>query len=339
MNFIKILGVLLRGLFADRTLLAVENLALRQQLAILQRSIQRPRLRPGDRLFWVVLRRLWPGWQNVLLIVSPATVLTWHRLGFRLFWRWKSRGQPGRPSVPKNVSALIRRMARDNPTWGAPRISSELRLLGHPLAVSTVAKYMPRKVKPPSPTWRTFLKNHLSVTAAIDFCVVPTATFRLLYVFVVLSHERRRILHWNITPAPSGAWVAQQLREAFPFESAPRYLIRDRDSIYDREVKHCLTTLNVEAVVTAPRSPWQNPYLERWFGSLRRECLHQVIVLGERHLRGIMVEYIRYYEEARCHLALDRNAPIPRTVESPEKGRVVAVPYVGGLHHRYKRVA
>jgi putative transposase len=223
--------------------------------------------------------------------------------------------------------------------WGAPRIASELRLLGHDVAVSTVSKYLPQGRRPPSQTWKTFLRNHVGSLASMDFCVVPTVTFRLLYVFVVLCHERRRVVHVNVTAQPTASWIVQQLREAFPFEMAPRYLLRDRDGIYGHEVRDCLRALNVEEVVIAPRSPWQSPYVERYFGSLRRECLNHLIVLNEEHRRRVLLSYGAYYHHSRPHMALANNAPDPRVVEPPCRGRVVAIPQVGGLHHRYTRCA
>jgi transposase InsO family protein len=247
----------------------------------------------------------------------------------------------GRPPLDKELRDLIGRMARENPTWGAPRIRAELRLLGHDVAEATVAKYLKRSrpSKPPSQTWRTFLTNHVGTLASMDFFVVPTVTFRLLYVFVLLRHQRRYVVHFNVTTAPTAAWVAQQLRQAFPFETAPRYLIRDRDGIYGDEVRRCLRSLGIEEVVTAPRSPWQNPYCERMIGSLRRECLDQVIVLNERHLRRLLSSFLDYYHRSRPHMGLGHNAPEPRAMEPPESGRIVAEPTVGGLHHRYRRCA
>jgi putative transposase len=248
-------------------------------------------------------------------------------------------GKQGRPPVDRHVQALVRRMSRENPLWGAPLIQSELRLLGHDLAESTVALYMDRRRKPPSPSWKTFLANHLPDMAAVDFFVVPTATFRLLYGFVVLSLERRRVLHFNVTANPSAQWTTQQVIEAFPFDSAPRFLMRDRDGIYGDESQRRITNLGIDEVVSAARSPWQNLYVERLIGSFRRELLDQVIVLNENHLKRLLAGYCDYYHHARTHLALDHNAPIPRDVEFPERGKVVAVSLVGGLHHRYTRRA
>jgi transposase InsO family protein len=229
-------------------------------------------------------------------------------------------------------------MAKENATWGAPRIGSELRLLGHSVADSTVAKYMPQRRKPPSQTWRTFLQSHVGCLAGIDFCVVPTATFRLLYLFMVLLDQRRRVVHVGVTEHPSAGWVSQQLREAFPFDTAPRYLLRDRDASYGSRVSQTLASLGIEQVVLAPRRPWQSPYVERFIGSLRRECLDHVIVLNERHLHRIVSAYLAYYHQVRPHLSLARNAPVPREVEPLGTGPVVCEPMVGGLHHRYRRV-
>jgi putative transposase len=339
MNAVLILWYWSRGLFLSRAALAAEDLALRQQLAVLRRSVRRPRLRPWDRVFWAWLSRWWAGWKDALLIVTPATVVGWHRQGFRLWWRWKSRGRPGRPLIDPVVRRLIRRMSRENPLWGAPRIRDELRLLGHDVAASTVARYMGRRTRPPSPTWRSFLRNHLGCLASADFFVVPTVTFKLLYAFVVLCHDRRRVAHFNVTAHPTADWVARQVREAFPFDEAPRCLIRDRDAAYGDVFRTCLESLGIEELLTAPRSPWQDPYVERLIGSVRREHLDHVIVFGETHLKRILAGYFDYYHQARTHRALGGDAPRPRAVEPPGRGRVVAVPQVGGLHQRYRRVA
>jgi len=232
-------------------------------------------------------------------------------------------------------------MSLENQLWGAPRIRSELLLLGYDVAEATVAKYMSRRGRrPPSQTWCTFLRNHLRATAACDFFVVPTATFRLLFCFVILSHDRRRIIHFNVTDHPTAAWAAQQIREAFPGGGAePCYLLRDRDSAYGDAFRRSVRAIGIREILTAPQSPWQNPYAERVIGSIRRECLDHLIVLGEQHLRSILKSYVNYYNVSRPHLSLERNAPVPRSVEPSALGAVVAVPQVGGLHHRYTRVA
>jgi len=316
-----------------------ENLALRHQLGILQRSVKRPKLRQRDRILWVWLSRLWPNWHSCLLIVKPDTVIRWHRDGFRLYWRWKSRKKPGRPKIDAEIRNLIRHMSLENASWGSPRIQSELALLGYTVDQSTVAKYMFRHRKPPSQTWRTFLSNHVPDIAAIDFFVVATVRFQLIYCFIVLRHNRRCVVHFNVTAHPTARWTGQQIVNAFPYDEAPRFLIRDRDGIYGHDFRERVKHMGIEEVVTAPRSPWQNPYAERVIGSIRRECLDHVIVLNERHLRRILTSYFAYYHESRTHLSLERNSPVPRRVEHPSEGKVIAIPQVGGLHHRYCRAA
>jgi putative transposase len=329
----------LRFLARSRAALHLEILALRHQLAVVNRS-RRPRLRltSTDRLLWVSLSRMWRGWQSVLHIVKPETVVGWHRRGFRLFWTWKSRRRTGRPGTPADVRVLIRELSTTNPLWGAPRIHGELQKLGIVVSQSTVAKYMRRHPQPPSQTWRTFLTNHASQIMAADLFVVPTLTFRLLFVLVILAHDRRHIIHADVTAHPTAGWVAQQLRNAFPEEKAPRYLVHDRDGAF-AAVATTLAGMRIEAVRTAPRSPWQNAYVERLIGSIRRECLDHVIVVSEVGLRRVLASYVAYYMRSRTHLALAKDSPLPRAVYAPSSGRIVATPEVGGLHHRYERVA
>ena len=327
-------------IFADRAALHTEILALRQQVAVLKRKRPRPSLRKADRVFWVILSCLWPGWRHALVIVRPETVIGWHRKGFRLFWTWKSRrGKPGRPPVSREIRHLVRRMSRENTRWGAPRIHGELLKLGFSISQAAVSKYMVRYPSPPSQSWRTFLTNHADCLASIDFFVVPTATFHLLFGFIVLHHERRQIVHFGVTANPTMAWVAQQIREAFPWGTAPRYLIRDRDGAYGQSFRSTVTAMGVEEVVTAPRSPWQNPYVERLIGSVRRECLDHSIILNERHLRRILGSYLDYYHGSRTHLSLGKDTPDGRPVQPAGSGTVVSLPKVGGLHHRYERLA
>ncbi len=333
---------LLQCFLKSRSQLALENLALRQQIALLRRSIKRPKLRAADRMFWVLLARVWSGWRSSLAIVNPDTVIRWHRKGFKLFWRWKSRfDERGRPRIKPEVISLIHRISLENRTWGVPRIQSELRLLGFDIAESTVAKYMIRpRHGPPSQTWRAFLRNHLRHTAACDFFVVPTATFRLLFCFIVLAHDRRRIVHFNVTSHPTAEWTVQQVVEAFPGDAlVPCYLLRDRDSIYGASFRARVKGMSIREIVTAPRSPWQNPYAERVIGSIRRECIDHLIILGESHLRHVLKDYVAYYNHARPHLSLEQNAPFRREIEPPSKGKVIAIPKVGGLHHLYVRAA
>ena len=326
--------------FRIRAALQAEILALRHQLAVFQKNAQgRLGLHSCDRLLWVVLYRFWSGWRRCLQMVQPDTVLRWHRRAFAWHWTRKSRRLPGRPEVAANIRDLIRRMSHANPLWGTPRIHGELLKLGIAVGQSTVARYLPRSRKPPSQTWRTFLTNHLAQTAAVDFFTVPTATFRVLFVFVVLAHERRRVVHFGVTEHPTEAWTMQQMREAFPWDEAPRYVLRDRDAIYGGDFATMTRVMGIKEVITAPRSPWQNPFAERFVGSIRRECLDHVIVWNERSLRRTLHNYFAYYQRSRTHLALGKDPPEFRAVEPPEQGRVVAIPQVGGLHHRYQRRA
>ncbi|MFA5866250.1 MAG: integrase core domain-containing protein [Phycisphaerae bacterium] len=340
MLILKALFWVIRVLLSSRTTLMTENLALRQQLLVLKRSIKRPNLRQSDRRFWVWLSCFWKDWKSVLLIVQPDTVVRWHRAGFRWYWKWKSKpGKGGRPKIGKDIRDLIRQISQENPLWGAPRIQAELHLLGHDVAESTVVKYMVKVRKPPSQTWRTFLENHMKQIVAIDFFTVPTIHFRILYCFIILRHDRRAMVHFNITPHPTAVWTAQQVANAFPEDTAPKYLIRDRDAIYGGYFRQRIKHMGINEVLISPQSPWQNPYAERIIGSIRRECLDHLIVWNERHLMQILEKYFEYYHHARAHQSLGGNSPIPRDIEPPAQGRVISIPMVGGLHHRYRRVA
>jgi len=321
----------------DRAQLVLENAALRHQLAVLKRSVSKPKIEDSDRMVWIMFRRMLKEWKEALIFVKPDTVVRWHRKGFQHYWRRKSRSKPGRPPIGMSVILLIRRMSEENPTWGAPRITDELALLGHEVGETTVAKYMVRaKGKPPSQTWLTFLRNHMATTAACDFFTVPTATFKVLYCFVVMSLDRRRILHINLTDHPTAEWTARQLLEAFPGGGfVPRFLMRDRDASYGWEVWRAVKAMGITEIASTPRSPWQNPFVERVIGSIRRECTDHVIALGEAHLRWVLNEYVAYYNESRAHQSLDGDAPVPREIET--SGQVVARPVLGGLHHRYSR--
>src|SRR5437867_5621706 len=260
--------------------LALENLALRQQLATWKVRRPRPRLTAMDRIFWVILSRLWRNWRSSLRVVRPETVVGWHRQGFGRYWAWKSRRRRGRPAIRTELRDLIRRISRANPLWGAPRIHGERLKLGLTVSQATVSKYMLRPRRPPSQVWRTFLTNHAKDLIALDFFTVPTATFRVLFVLVVLAHRRRRVVHFNVTEHPTAAWTAQQILEAFPEDTTPRYLIRDRDQIYGECFRDRLSDMGITEVLTAPQSPWQNPFAERLVGSIRHECLDHVIVPG-----------------------------------------------------------
>ena len=236
-------------------------------------------------------------------------------------------------------SAICRKMSRENPLWGAPHIHGELLKLGIEIGETSVAKYMVRHRQPQSQSWRTFLDNHIKNLVSVDFFTVPTIRFQVLYVFLVLAHDRRRVLHFNVTAHPTAEWTAQQLREAFPFDQVPRYLLRDRDRIFGTTFRAQVKDMQIEEVLSAPRSPWQRAYVERVIGSIRRECLDHVIVFGEASLRRTLSSYFSYYHQTRPHLSLDKDAPEPRPIQRPELGPVVAVPEVGGLHHRYERRA
>jgi transposase InsO family protein len=299
-------------------------------------------LRAVDRAFWVILSRVWSRWVDVLAIVKPATVIGWHRRGYARFWAYKTR-RPGRPTLASEVIELIVRMARENPTWSRRRITLELAKLDYDVSKDSVAKYMPKPLgrprRPPSTTLATFVRMHLAGTIAIDFLTVPTATFRTLYVFVVLSLERRLLLHVNVTAHPHAAWAAQQIVEALGPEVHVVRVIHDRDGIYGGAFDRRVTRLGLEQLRIAPQSPWQNGYAERFVGTLRRELLDHVVVLGERHLLRLLREYARYYNEDRPHMSLCGDVPATLTVERRGEGRVVALPRIGGLHHRYARKA
>jgi len=295
--FLATLLATLSSILRSRAVLELENLALRHQIGVLQRSAsKRPKLTPLDRVLWAWLSGIWSDWRSALAIVKPETVVAWHRAGFRLFWTWKvRRGQPGRPLISPEVRDLIRRMCRENPTWGAPRIHGELLKLGIDIGETSVSKYMVRSRKPPSQSWRTFLENHLQQLVSIDFFTVPTIRFQVLYVFLVLAHDRRRILHFNVTAHPTAEWTGQQLREAFPFDQLPRYLLRDRDAIFGDDFRRQVTDMAIQEVLSTPRSPWQRAYVERVIGSIRRECLDHLIAFNETSLRRILRSYVEYY--------------------------------------------
>ena len=330
----------LMGTFRSRLSLQLEIAALRHQLALYQRAQRRPAMASGDRLLWSVLARLWRGWRGALFIVQPRTVILWQRKRFREYWRGLSCGNyRGRPAISLELRRLIRRMWQANPTWGSARIVAELQKLGIEIAKSTVEKYRPKLRKPTSPSWRTFLKQHMRDTVAIDFFTVPTVRLRVLFVLVVLAHDRRRVIYFNVTEHPTAEWTAQQLVEAFSWETPPKYLLRDRDAIYGNRFRKRVRALGMNERPFAPRSPWQNPYVERVIGSIRRECLDHVIVLNERHLKRLLRGYFAYYHQWRPHRSLEMDSPDGRSVHSPELGEIIEFPAVHGLHHYYLRCA
>jgi len=339
--FLLWIGALTR-LFSSRGNLVLENLVLRQQLAVLKRRHPRPNLALFDKLFWVIARRMWSSWKESLLIVTPETVVRWYRTGFRMYWRLISRvrTQVGRSPTPKGVRELIFRMVADNPTWGAPRIHGELLMLGFELSERTISRWMKRASRDPDPAkrWLAFLRNHREAIAAMDFFTVPTITFGVLYCFFVISHDRRRILHVNVSKHPTSGWIIQQLREAFPFGSTPKFLIFDRDAKYGRDLPAAVRSLEISPVQTSFRCPWQNGVAERWIGSCRRDLLDHMVALNERHLKRLLSEYVRYHHEDRTHLGLEKGTPDGR-IHSAASGRVLSEERLGGLHHRYDRAA
>jgi putative transposase len=338
---VTLLVRLVRALFRPRAELVLENLALRQQVTALKHARPRPTLDDVDRAFWVALRAAWNGWADRLVLVKPETVVKWHRERFRRHWAQISRRRrPGRPRVAREIRQLVRTMALDNRGWGAPRIHGELLKLGIVVSEATVSRYMPRRRAEPDKVqrWITFLRNHQDVIAAMDFFTVPTVRLRVLYGFVVLDHGRRRVLHVAATFNATAAWTIQQLREAFSYDTAPRYLLFDRDSIFSRAVVKFVEAMGTKPVRTAYRSPWQNPFVERWIGSCRRELLDHVVPFNEGHLLRLVREYVAYYHHDRTHLGLEKDAPITRSVTARPSSRapVVALPRVGGLHCRYR---
>jgi integrase-like protein len=325
----RLLGSYIADKFKSRHRLEVENLFLRHQLNIaLRRAPQRLRLRNRDRVLLVWMTRFWPYLFGLARVVQPATILRWHRAGFRTYWRWKSRSLAGRPRIERELRDLIQRMNKENPLWGAPRIHGELLKLGFEVAESTVSKYIIRHGGAPSQNWRTFLYNHADAIAAIDLCVVPTATFDRLFAFLVLGQGRRQLLWFAVTRHPTAEWLAQQIVEAFPWNTAPSYLVRDNDGAYGQAFTRRIRRMGIRDRPISPRSPWQNPYAERLIGTLRRDCLDHVLILGERHLRRILTSYFSYYNEIRTHLSLDKDASLPRAVQ--RCGTIVATPILSG---------
>jgi transposase InsO family protein len=325
------------GLFRSRAALQAEILVLRHQLNVLRRKApKRLAFNAIDRLVFAGLYRLAPPVLEALTILKPETVIRWHRIGLRAYWRWKSRPRGGRPGTPADIRQLIREMSVANPLWGAPRIHGELLKLGIDVGQTTVAKYMARRRRPPSQGWRTFLRNHADAIASMDLFVVPTISFRLLYGLLILRHSRRELLWLAVTAHPNAEWIARQLTEACGWKQAPRYLVRDRDRAYGEAFIRRLGAMGIRDRPISARSPWQNGYAERLIGSIRRDCLDHVVVFGEQHLRHLLNSYQKYYNEVRTHLSLRKDAPIPRDVRGV--GQVLPLPILGGLHHQYVRV-
>ena len=323
--------------FRSRHDQALVELALRQQLAVYARQHRRPQLSPLDRAFWWALSRGWSRWKTALVIVQPETVVGWHRERFRRYWRSISTPGPGRPPISEETKQLIVRMATEN-RWRARRIQGELSKLGIRVSLATISRYLPKFQlhRDPHQGWLTFLRNHRDLIAGMDFFVVPTVRFQLLYVWFAIEHGRRRVLHFNVTANPATRWVIQQLREAFPDEPSHRFLIFDNDAIFSTEVACSIARFGIQPRRTAFRSPWQNGTAERFVGTVRRELLDHVVVLSEEHLRWLLREYIDYYNAERVHTSIG-DAPASRITEIRPSchARVVGSPRVGGLHHRY----
>ena len=331
--FVRMLG----DCFKSRQRLEAEILVLRHQLNVLQqRAPRRVHLHWASRALFIWLYRCCPRILDAITIVRPETVVRWHRMGFAAYWRWKSRSPGGRPRIGKEVRDLIRRMSFENPLWGAPRIHGELLRLGIDVAQSTVSIYMAPRRDRPMQTWKTFLRNHAEGIASIDLFVVPTIAFEQLYALLVLHHRRRRLLWTAVTRNPTAEWLARQITEAFPWDSAPKYLIRDNDRAFAGVFKARVRAMGIRDRPTSFRAPWQNGYVERLIGSIRRECTDHLIVFSEEHLRRILAKYSAYYNEVRVHISLGKDAPCTRPIE--RFGDIVAHPILGGLHHRYARI-
>jgi transposase InsO family protein len=323
--------------FKSKLRLEAENAVLRHQLNVLKRRLRgRVQLTNYDRWFFIQLYLWFLTILKVLTIIRPETLVRWHRAGFRCDFRWKSRPRGGRPQIHTELRGLIRRMSVENPLWGAPRIHGELLKLGFEVAQSSVAKYMVKQQGPPSQGWRTFLRNHAPDIAAMDLFVVPTIGFDLLYAYIIVRLDRRELVWIGVTKHPTAEWVARQITEAFPWNEAPCYMIRDRDSIYGAVVKRRLRAMGIRDRPITPASPWQNGFAERLIGSIRRECVDHVIVLGEAHLRRILKSYARYYNEVRTHRSLNKDAPVSRSVQ--RAGGICSRAILGGLHHHYSRI-
>jgi transposase InsO family protein len=337
LNLCKLIFATVIDLLRSRATLEAEIVVLRQQINVLRRA-NPERLPFGsiDRLILGGVCRLFPKLYDALAIVRPDTVIRWHRVGFRSYWRWKSRHRCGRPTVPLEIRRLIREISIANPLWGAPRIHGELLKLGVDVGQTSVAKYMARRTGPPSQGWKTFLRNHADGIVAVDLFVVPTISFRLLYGLLIMGHGRRQILWFEVTAHPTAEWIANQLTEACGWEQIPRYLIRDRDGACGEIFIRRVRSIGIRDRPTSARSPWQNAYAERLVGSIRRECIDHVVIFRERHLRHVLLSYMTYYNDARTHLSLNKDAPVPRAAETA--GRITCRPILGGLHHQYARI-
>lgn len=325
----------------ERRELVLENIALRHQLEVLSRARRRAALQPADRYFWSSLARLWPAWRKHLVIVQPDTVVRWHRLGWRHYWRWRSRSpRRGRPRLDATIAAEIQRMTAENPRWGHMRVLGELRKLGCRVSLQTVRRYRRDVPRDPSPSWRTLLETHRPEIWASDFFTVHTLWFQTLYVFFFIAHDRRAVMHVNVTSHPNATWVWRQLINATPWGASPRFLIRDRDRSYGGEFVARAQRIGIQTVLTPIATPQANAIAERLVGTFRRECLDHIIVVNEQHLRHVLREFVRHYNTARPHRALVLEAPEPKTGPPvDESGPIISRPVLGGLTHEYERTA
>ncbi len=331
----------------------MENALLRQQLIVLRRQVKRPQLTPTDRALLVLLASKLRAWKSALFVVQPDTLLRWHRQGFRLFWKRKSRPNSHRQKIPAETVELIKQMAAENHLWGAERISGELLKLDVRVSKRTVQKYMSRARRPrPSErksnqNWSTFLHNHAHQVWACDFLPVYDLFFRPLFIFFIIELGTRRVVHFGITRSPTDMWVAQRLREATPYMEAPKYLIRDNDSKFGVSFNRVAVSSGIEVLRTPYRAPKANGFCERFLGSVRRECLDHMLIIGEKHLCRVIKEYVQYYNSARPHQGIGQAIPQvaePYVQKVPPRsdvanGKVMSLPVLDGLHHDYRRAA
>jgi len=338
-NLVMLILEFLRLQFKTRQGLILENLLLRQQIIILKRKTKRLKLKNIDRIILIWIIKIFSNWKTALIIVKPATLIGWHKKGFKFYWGLKSR-RVGRPVIDWELIKLIRKLQKENQTWTTQRIQGELEKLGIKVCDNTVAKYMqkPRADDGKRQRWQTFLINHAKYIIGIDLFVVRTIFFKAIYVFVAISHDRRKILHFAVTKNPHSQWAIQQLRETFAFDKTTKYVIRDNDEIFSEDFKLHIRRFGLEDKPTAKQSPWQNPICERVIGTLRRECLDYMIILNEKHLYNILHEYIYdYYNISRTHMSLDKDSPIHRPAQI--NGKIASRSILGGLHHVYSRAA
>jgi putative transposase len=325
--------------FKTNSQLKLEHIFLLKQLEIYQRREPKLMIKGPDRLFFSLMVKIFTNWRDRIFLVKPDTLIKWHRSGFRIFWRRKTKSSKGgRPKINKEIIELLRQMVIENPLWGVPRVHGELLKLEYEVSQTTVQRYFPKRGgKTIGQRWKTFPRNHSKDIISVDFLTVPTINFKLLYVLVVIDHHRRKLMHFNVTKNPNPNRTLQQIRNMLFENKTPKYLIRDRDSKYGGYFSAGVQQFGIKQLLTSYRSPWQNGYVERVIGSIKRECFDHVIVLNENHLRTIMTDYVSYYNKYRTHLRLNKYSPEGRPVQ--REGKVYKIPVVNGLHHVYLRQA